>query len=1704
VNISGATSATYTIPWAQSGDAGSYDCVVTNPCGSVTSSVATLSVGEHWLPGDPVAGVERSAMSTTAWDPDGPGPRGPALVVGGAFTVASNIKAKSIAMLDLQTMEWSALGSGTNGQVYALAALPDGDLVAGGSFTTAGGVTVNFIARWNGTSWSPLGTGMSGPVEALAILPNGDLLAAGDFTSAGGVVVNGVARWDGASWSDLGGGMNDHVRALAVLASGDVIAGGDFTAAGGVAADHVARWNGVAWSAMGSGMNDTVEALAAHPDGRVVAGGSFFGGIRVWNGTSWSTPGGGTNGRVESLVVLANGDVIAGGLFYDTFSQPGNMIARWNGTSWSSLGGGVDYSVRALTLLSNGDLIAAGRFSLAGGVAASGVARWDGASWSALGTGTNDQISALAFLNGDVIAGGEFVSLAGVSANRIARWSGDSWSAMGTGMNRPVHAVATLPNGDVIAGGAFTEAGGVSANRIARWNGSTWSALGPGMNGTVHALAVLANGDVIAGGAFTEVGGVTMNRIARWNGTSWSSLGTGMSDYVYALAVLANGDLLAGGLFTQAGGIAASRLARWNGVSWSPMFTGGDSWSSGQIHALAVLDNGDVIAGGAGGLFVSGRVTSNIARWDGVSWSRMGDGTTGSVYAITQVPNGDVIVGGTFWAASGPDFNYIARWNGVAWSTMGAGMNGWVYALAARPDGGVIAGGDFTTAGGRVSAHFARYSSTGSPAAIALTPSRTFCTGGTATLSASVADGYPNVSFQWRRNGALVADGPNGASPGGGFVTGATGTLASPTASSTVTLTISSVAVADAGAYTCDFTSPCGTARSEKCTVTVNAITPSITSQPSSISRCAGTSASFTVGASGTSSTFQWRKAGDGDAAVDAGPYDCVVSTPCGSVTSSTATLTVNVGPSITLQPSSRSACAGTSTTFTIVATGVPAPTFQWRKGGAPIVGATASTFTIASVAAADASSYDCVVTDGCASVVSSAATLAVNVVPSITSQPFAAAACLGSSAFFRVTSTGDSRTFQWRLDGVPIPGATASRYDIASMTAADAGSYDCIISNECGSVTSASATLTLRPVPGITTQPTSRSACVNASTTFSIAVSSSSQVQWRKDGVPIDGATSRNFTINPVIAASAGSYDCVVSTACSSITSAAASLTVNVLPSITVQPTPRTLCVGASTTFTVAATGTPELTFQWRRGVVSIPGATSASLTIASVAQSDAGSYTCVVTNSCGSVTSSSAPLTVNAPPVITLAPVSRTVCAGTLVEMRTSASSTLATTFQWRKGGVPIPGATSSTYVIALAAESDAGTYTCVATNECGSTVSGSATLRVNPVPGNDGISDAFTLAPGVALQGDTTCASIDAPDAATCDGQAVTAPGLWYRLAGTGTTVTVSLCGSEFDTRLSAFCGAPGSRTCVAGNDNSCESSSSVTFCTRPGSDYFILVHGVNLAKGRFTILATDTLTACDTAIECSPTGACCLGSACSQLTVAACESAGGSFLGAGTACEMVSYDDRHQSPGPFPAAILDFATVTASIVVPPGSGDVEGLAVRVGISHSYVGDLDVTLTRGSTTVSLIGTAVSSGSDLDGVYTFADSAATTFESASFGGPVVLPGVYRPDGELSVFNGQSFEGTWTLSVRDTANIDVGWLRSFTLATTTTTTTECDACPPCAADYNLDGGIDSGDIESFFTAWEGSEPCADVNADGGIDFGDISDFYAAWELGGC
>ncbi len=174
--------------------------------------------------------------------------------------------------------------------------------------------------------------------------------------------------------------------------------------------------------------------------------------------------------------------------------------------------------------------------------------------------------------------------------------------------------------------------------------------------------------------------------------------------------------------------------------------------------------------------------------------------------------------------------------------------------------------------------------------------------------------------------------------------------------------------------------------------------------------------------------------------------------------------------------------------------------------------------------------------------------------------------------------------------------------------------------------------------------------------------------------------------------------------------------------PAFTTQPAAQSVTAGANVTFTAAASGDPAPTFQWSKNGTAIAGATGATLALANVQVGDAGNYTVVATNSAGSVTATVAALSVSPPPVTNSAPAiarqpaPQTAATGSTVVLNVEASGTPTPSYQWRRNGAAITGATGAMLVIKNAAAADAGTYSVVATNSVGTVTSANATLALS----------------------------------------------------------------------------------------------------------------------------------------------------------------------------------------------------------------------------------------------------------------------------------------------------------------------------------------------------------------------------------------------------
>ncbi|MGA2296848.1 MAG: immunoglobulin domain-containing protein [FCB group bacterium] len=339
--------------------------------------------------------------------------------------------------------------------------------------------------------------------------------------------------------------------------------------------------------------------------------------------------------------------------------------------------------------------------------------------------------------------------------------------------------------------------------------------------------------------------------------------------------------------------------------------------------------------------------------------------------------------------------------------------------------------------------------------------------------------------------------------------------------------------------------------------------------------------------------------------------------------------------------------------------------------------------------------------------------------VTAINTQPQSQTKCTGQGVSFSLAATGGGLTYSWRKNGTAIPNTNSPNYNIQSVAVSDAGTYDCVVTGACGSpVTSSQATLTVNLSPSITQNPASQTVCAGQGVSFTVAATATGiTYQWRKNAQNISGANSTSYIIANTTTNDAGQYDCVVNGTCNTpATSGQATLIINTAPQITQQPQDANACDGSNAKFKVVATG-GGLTYQWRKDAINIQNENNDSLIITNVNQSKTGHYDVIVTSTClPPVTSSAAFLNLNTKPTITQQPVSQSVSVGGSTDFTVIASGSNLT-YQWSKNSTTISGATTNDLHINNSKLTDAGLYSCSINNDCGKTVSSSASLTVVP---------------------------------------------------------------------------------------------------------------------------------------------------------------------------------------------------------------------------------------------------------------------------------------------------------------------------------------------------------------------------------------------------
>ena len=495
---------------------------------------------------------------------------------------------------------------------------------------------------------------------------------------------------------------------------------------------------------------------------------------------------------------------------------------------------------------------------------------------------------------------------------------------------------------------------------------------------------------------------------------------------------------------------------------------------------------------------------------------------------------------------------------------------------------------------------------------------------------------------------------------GGTITAGGSSSHVTYTAGTGSAVTLSCVVTSSAG---------CASAGGQNTSVTVNAI-PGQTITPAASAVCAGSTGNTASVTTTSGATYAWSitggtiTAGGSSSQVtytagagSAVTLSCVVtsSAGCASAGGQNTSVTVNAIPGQTITPAVSAVCAG-STGNTADVTTTSGATYSWSITGGTITAGGSSSHVTYTAGTGSAVTLSCVVTSsaGCASAGGQGTSVTINAIPGQTITPAVSAVCAGSTGNTADVTTTSGATYSWSITGGTITAGGSSSHVTYTAGAGSAVTLSCVVTSSagCASAGGQSASVTVNPLPAVTTDTTNQTACAGSPVTWSVVASGTGLAyQWQRDGTNLvegvdnfTGTTTGTLT-NSAVAAQDGldaahGYACVISIGTCSVTSTLASLTVNAIPDQTITPAASSVCAG-STGNTADVTVTDGATYLWSiTGGTITEGGTSSTVTY-TAGTGSAVTLSCVVASSagCASLGGQNASVTVNALPV---APVS------------------------------------------------------------------------------------------------------------------------------------------------------------------------------------------------------------------------------------------------------------------------------------------------------------------------------------------------------------------------------------------------------------------------------------------------------------------------------
>lgn len=779
-------------------------------------------------------------------------------------------------------------------------------------------------------------------------------------------------------------------------------------------------------------------------------------------------------------VVAVGGDFSGMGeaSFFGGSNPVARRLALWSGSGWTD----PSTSSTAFPGHLGGEIWTAipyGNDLVVGGDTAPYLGRYNGATWSPIGVGPNGSVLCAVQFGSDLVVAGNFSQAGGAPASRIARWNGSAWSPMGSGFNNYVRSLAVL-NNELYATGDFSQSGASPVSRVARWTGSSWVSVGSlptitfGTSLAVFESSLWMCGIINLSGA----GG----SVYQWNGTAWQLRGSfapsvGTFSGPYSLAVM-NNQLYVGGSLADSGSPPIRNIAVWNGTVFDRIYAGGADM---DVYAMAYFDQKYLFGGGFNSVG-TGQTAYSVAELDpfaGIdqrAWaplrSRIRPSNVGIPVVRDMLASPErLLVAGHFknvgavqTAPIGNHQGSVAAWDGRFWSSLGAGVP-LVEVLSLAQRGTTI----FAAGAGSPFSVYRWDGTMWSPVS-----------GGGGPLNVKEMLATPTQLYATSSDGVWVHNGTSW-SPVGGFSTG----------------TVESIAIHNGVLYAGGFFTSIGG-------------TPA-----GYIARFDAQASAWVAVGSGFNAPV-YRLFSDGASLFAGGAFSMAGAVNVGRFARWDGSSWSQVGQGFTGTGVARIGThAGqlvvSGINLTPVGGSVGGAVYAWNGSQWNPLG-NGNGFDDSVDAFATFQGQLCV--GGRFKFIRTSSGSWINRpyfarlytgLPFFRVQPADNQACAGgfASFFVNVQSTFNPQ-YQWRKNGTPlvddgrIVGAQSSSLSISNLNANDAGLYDCVATNLCGSLASSGAQLSIQNGAAILTQPNPVTVCIDGSGAMSVSAPGATGFQWQ------------------------------------------------------------------------------------------------------------------------------------------------------------------------------------------------------------------------------------------------------------------------------------------------------------------------------------------------------------------------------------------------------------------------------------------------------------------------------------------------------------------------------------------------------------------------------------------------------------------------------